>query len=940
MSLGGFDAIGVRAQRPQHSRRRRLMRRGVYRADPGCAAALRVAEPRLDVPLAAIVAALSLLLALALALAPVRHTSTSPPATSALASRPALIDLPAPAQAAVSDTLGAASALYRVSRKPHGFTAVNPAQHLSAVFARSGLSLRSGALHLGLALRTIAQGAHVRRFQEAPPSAAASTVTYAHPYLTASYTNGPRGIEQVFTVPAPLSGTHPNAPLTLTLALSGNAQPSIAPDASSILFAGPGSRFLRYGGLHASDATGRALPSSLALGAHTLQLRIDTRHASYPLRIDPLVVQASKLASGSSQAGGLFGISVALSADGSTALIGAPGEAGYAGAVWVFARSGSTWVQQGEALVGGSEGGVVPGEECEEEEEAEAGEPAECAFGRAVALSADGSTAVIGAPRQSTHRGAAFLFTRSGSTWSEAATLTGGAQESGAGHLGRGVAISADGHTALVGAPGDHGYRGAAFLFTGSGEAWAEQGAKLTGAGESGVGYFAKSLALSADGSTALIGAPGDNGHLGASFLFTRSGEAFDQPGVRLTGGEESGEGRFGTSTALSADGTTALIGGRSDNGGLGAAWVFTRSGVAFAQQGPKLTGAEEIGPGQLGFSAALSGDGDTALLGGPHDARGSGAAWVLTRSGGLWAPQGEKLIALSPTGKGAFGSSVALSGDGATALIGAPRDGLFGATWTLLSAAPPPPAVTAVSPDHGPAAGATTVTISGHGFLGATSVTFGSAPAAAFTVNSGSSITAVSPAEPPGTVDVAVTTPAGTSPATPADAFTFRPPPRGERPGPEEPQLSGSLPPQGTTAVLSYTSASAPAPPCSVRLANTTLRVARRRLATLTLTRTGTGRCAGRLTLTIRTRSGHGARRATPHTIGAATFLIPQGRSQLLHIPLTRTGRRLLRAAHGRLNATLAILRLSPAPSQARSAAVRLAPAATARSIKRPGRP
>ena len=71
---------------------------------------------------------------------------------------------------------------------------------------------------------------------------------------------------------------------------------------------------------------------------------------------------------------------------------------------------------------------------------------------------------------------------------------------------------------------------------------------------------------------------------------------------------------------ALSSDGNTALIGGPDDNGDVGAAWVFTRSGSTWTQQGSKLTGSGEVGNGDFGFSVALSADGNTALIGGPDD--------------------------------------------------------------------------------------------------------------------------------------------------------------------------------------------------------------------------------------------------------------------------------------------------------------------------------
>jgi hypothetical protein len=82
-------------------------------------------------------------------------------------------------------------------------------------------------------------------------------------------------------------------------------------------------------------------------------------------------------------------------------------------------------------------------------------------------------------------------------------------------------------------------------------------------------------VALSSDGNTALMGAPGDNGEVGAAWVFTRSGSTWTQQGAKLTGSGEIGKGFFGESAALSSDGNTALIGGLFDNGEVGAAWVF-----------------------------------------------------------------------------------------------------------------------------------------------------------------------------------------------------------------------------------------------------------------------------------------------------------------------------------------------------------------------------
>jgi len=140
-------------------------------------------------------------------------------------------------------------------------------------------------------------------------------------------------------------------------------------------------------------------------------------------------------------------------------------------------------------------------------------------------------------------------------------------------------------------------------------------------------------------------------------------------------------------SVALSADGNTAIVGGPgADNadrdrpassGPAGAAWVFTRSGGVWRQQGGKLVGTtSEYGGGlwSQGASVAVSADGNIAIVGGPSDNRATGAAWVFTRSGDVWTQQGNKLVG-SRAGEQALplgqGMSVALSADGNTAIVG-----------------------------------------------------------------------------------------------------------------------------------------------------------------------------------------------------------------------------------------------------------------------------
>jgi hypothetical protein len=197
------------------------------------------------------------------------------------------------------------------------------------------------------------------------------------------------------------------------------------------------------------------------------------------------------------------------------------------------------------------------------------------------------------------------------------------------------VALSADGNTAIVGGFRDNNVLGAAWVFTRSGGVWSQQGSKLVGSGAVGSAAQGISVALSADGNTAIIGAQGDDNFAGAAWVFTRSGGIWSQQGSKLVGSGAVGSSSQGQSVALSSDGNTAIIGGDGDNNNAGAAWVFTRSGGIWSQQGSKLVGSGAVGSAAQGQSVALSADGNTAIIGGYLDNNALGAAWVFTQSGG-----------------------------------------------------------------------------------------------------------------------------------------------------------------------------------------------------------------------------------------------------------------------------------------------------------------
>jgi hypothetical protein len=118
---------------------------------------------------------------------------------------------------------------------------------------------------------------------------------------------------------------------------------------------------------------------------------------------------------------------------------------------------------------------------------------------------------------------------------------------------------------------------------------------------------------------------------------------------------------------------------------------VFIRTDGAWTQQGTKLVGTGATDKSQQGTSVALSHDGNIAVVGGPWD-DGHGAAWVFIRSGGAWTQQGNKLVGTGATGNATQGGSVALSGDGNTVIVGGYADKDFtGAAWVFFNFTGPP---------------------------------------------------------------------------------------------------------------------------------------------------------------------------------------------------------------------------------------------------------
>ena len=449
------------------------------------------------------------------------------------------------------------------------------------------------------------------------------------------------------------------------------------------------------------------------------------------------IAQRAYVKASNTNAGDMFGGSVALSADGSTLAVGAVGEASLgfgnqtdnsaanAGAVYVFSRTGMTWTQQAYIKASNAE--------------------ANDRFGQSVTLSADGSELAVGAFFESSaatgvggdqssnaaaDSGAVYVFTRTGLTWSQQAYVK--ASNTGSGDLfGFTVALSADGSTLAVGAYGEESAAvgiggnqldntaseaGAVYVFTRAGTTWTQQ-AYVKASNTGAMDLFGYYLALSGDGSTlavasfyedsAAIGIDGNQAdntasEAGAVYVYTRAGTTWTQQAYVKASNTNTSD-RFGTSVALSGNGSTLAVGAvledsaatgidgdQADNTMTesGAIYVFTRAGTTWTQQA-YVKASNTNTNDNFGSSVGLSTDGSTLAVGASFESSAatgiggdqadntvanSGAGYVFIRAGTTWTQ--EAYVKASNTGAADFfGYALALSADGSTLVFGAANE-------------------------------------------------------------------------------------------------------------------------------------------------------------------------------------------------------------------------------------------------------------------------
>jgi hypothetical protein len=375
-----------------------------------------------------------------------------------------------------------------------------------------------------------------------------------------------------------------------------------------------------------------------------------------------------------------FGYSVAISSDGNTVIVGARYEGTYyAGAAYIF-----TWSETSSSW----------SEEKIQASDKQAGDY----FGTSIAISGDGNTAIVGAYQEDavvgtntlSASGAAYIFTWSetSSSWSEQQKIQASDKQA-YDQFGESVAISSDGNTAIVGASHEDtggGNAGAAYIFTWSetSSSWSEQ-QKIQASDKQAYDYFGGSVSISGDGNTVIVGARYEDSKFwsesGAAYIFTWSETSSNWSEQQKIQASDNQQGdHFGYSVAISGDGNTAIVGARGE-GGTGAAYIFTWSGTSWDEQDIIHASDKQAGDG-FGNSVSISEDGNTAIVGanyedavvGTNTITDTGAAYIFTRSNSNWTEQ-NKIQASDKQAYDGFGGSVFISDDGNTAIVGASHE-------------------------------------------------------------------------------------------------------------------------------------------------------------------------------------------------------------------------------------------------------------------------
>jgi hypothetical protein len=378
------------------------------------------------------------------------------------------------------------------------------------------------------------------------------------------------------------------------------------------------------------------------------------------------ITVAQTLTASDGESGDSFGTSVAISGDGSYALIGAPKWDGpdntifEEGAAYVFSYNGSSWVEN--TILEPSTPLLLTNQ-----------------FGTSVDISDNGSYIAVGAPGQDTtpdsgeNHGAVYVFSASGSSWTHSQTLI--ASDYGPlDEMGASISISGDGSYIVSGARRWDSAsptiqeNGAVYVFSHNGSSWVEQ-QKITPSTE-GFGYFfGTSVSVSKNGSYIAVGSPRHSNYFnttGAVFIFSRSGSSWveeQQLGLYDTSWQANDS--AGQSVSMSADGSHVIVGAPgwdSPNSGQGSAIIFSHNGSSWVEK-QRLTASNGAQNDSFGSSVCISDSGSYAFVGSPSQS----TSYLFYYNGLSWVE--ENILTNVSTD---FGKSFGMSGNGTRSIIGA----------------------------------------------------------------------------------------------------------------------------------------------------------------------------------------------------------------------------------------------------------------------------
>lgn len=288
-------------------------------------------------------------------------------------------------------------------------------------------------------------------------------------------------------------------------------------------------------------------------------------------------------------------------------------------------------------------------------------------FGYSVAVSGDGLTAVVGSPNSD----AAHCYAKISGNWLYRQQLTG--QDTSMGDkFGLSVTVSGDGKTLAVGARGHNNGQGAVYVYLRSNDVWTFQ-AKLVPTDIADNNYFGACVALSYNGNTLAVGAYGKSLSTGAVLIWTRTDGVWGGQQEFSSNDPVSGS-LFGYSVALSSNGSVCVVGAPGKNSMVGAGYVYVYSNGVWTQKQKLVrttSGTAEIDKARFGSSVSVSDDGEVVVVGAEQKSSFTGAAYVFSKTGTNWV-QKHKLSAANPKTQDWFGSSVTISGDGSTCVVGA----------------------------------------------------------------------------------------------------------------------------------------------------------------------------------------------------------------------------------------------------------------------------